>query len=454
MRYTYLHQGLVEGVRGPTVLDLSDHFGSTVQALSILFVWCTVGSCLGSLTCRYAMHGVGCQCQCSTCLLLAQFSVGYLVDKFPAYKWRLISSAVLIFGVSAAVVAASNNIYVFYAVNFISGVGGGGMETTGNVACLALWRDRNDGGPFMHCIHFGFALGTIIGPLLAAPFLSTSNDILSPEPNERANFTPTGEAHNSMTLESAVVLLYELVGCLCLVAGIGIFVKAFEESCCKSSGQTRVGEKEDTMERRQRITLTSLAFIFFMFLFFFLYSGLEVGLGTYIPTFAVKSRLGSTRSEGAYAMAAFWGAFCAGRFASIFVAALVSPLNTMLASFALCITSSVCMIFLSQTSLVALQVLSAIAGVGMSPMYATGMLWAERHLTMTNRIGSALSFAAMAGANVVPIFVGSFIVETPLFLMITSAALFGLIVVAFCGASLVGRGLKKGVVIREGTQNN
>jgi hypothetical protein len=47
----------------------------------------------------------------------------------------------------------------------------------------------------------------------------------------------------------------------------------------------------------------------------------------------------------------------------------------------------------------------------MAPIFATGLLWAEEHIVVTNKIGAAFTVCAMAGPNVLPAVVGNFIVQ-------------------------------------------
>lgn len=36
---------------------------------------------------------------------------------------------------------------------------------------------RKGGGPWMHGIHFGFSLGAFLAPIVAAPFLSNTEEV-------------------------------------------------------------------------------------------------------------------------------------------------------------------------------------------------------------------------------------------------------------------------------------
>ena len=70
----------------------------------------------------------------------------------------------------------------------------------------------------------------------------------------------------------------------------------------------------------------------------------------------LRSNLGTTEAAGTYVTAVFWTAFAAGRFAAIFLALYVNPLNTLLASLALCLVGGFSLVFLAQYSVISLQV--------------------------------------------------------------------------------------------------
>ncbi len=74
------------------------------------------------------------------------------------------------------------------------------------------------------------------------------------------------------------------------------------------------------------ISLRLTLFVVFLMAFFHLtYATLEGIFGIYLTPFAVKCSLHLSRQSGAHLSATFWGAFTAGRFASIFVSSYVSP---------------------------------------------------------------------------------------------------------------------------------
>ena len=98
------------------------------------------------------------------------------------------------------------------------------VDIPGNVGCLRIWRGRgDDGSVFMHACHFAFAFGSVIGPLLAAPFLTereeqfTIGDLIAGNnvTSLAANRTVDGERERPR----GVIHLFILVGCIVFLTG-------------------------------------------------------------------------------------------------------------------------------------------------------------------------------------------------------------------------------------------
>lgn len=88
-----------------------------------------------------------------------------------------------------------------------------------------------------------------------------------------------------------------------------------------------------------------------------------------------------------------------------------------MASFLACVIGSIELVLLGNASLVALEVGSALVGLGTASLFATGLLWIEEYLVISNRIGAAFSIAASLGCDVFPLIMGQFIDTRPMFLM-------------------------------------
>ena len=62
----------------------------------------------------------------------------------------------------------------------------------------------------------------------------------------------------------------------------------------------------------------------------------------------------------------------------------------------------------------ALYVGTALLGIGMASIFATGFLWVERRMKVTARIGSAFLVASSSGADVFPLVVGQLVEDHPM----------------------------------------
>ena len=245
------------------------------------------------------------------------------------------------------VTAAAPNIYLFYLFWSICGLGGGPIETGLTVYCLDVWRGHRGGGPWLHSIEFAYSLGATIGPILATPFLSgKSSSVRTMESHSHSHQAVNVTfAQNDTSKESRIDTLYQISGAIVLVSSLGFLVMAVQSSMRirnwrkDYSVEKKVEDnpKNGTKESQKKTTLELVTFVALICIFFFLYVGAEVVMGVYLPTFAVKSLLHTTKAEGAYVNAMFWGTFTAGRFLSIFLSIYLTPLNTMVLSFVLCI---------------------------------------------------------------------------------------------------------------------
>ena len=105
--------------------------------------------------------------------------------------------------------------------------------------------------------------------------------------------------------------------------------------------------------------------------------------------------------------------------------------------------SGVALCLFAEHSVLTLQILVAVMGLGMAAIYATGLLWSEKYIVVTNKIGSAFALFAMAGPDIFPIIVGSYIEDSPMFLMYTVLATILGCTLIFALAAIVGRGILK-----------
>jgi hypothetical protein len=107
----------------------------------------------------------------------------------------------------------------------------------------------------------------------------------------------------------------------------------------------------------------------------------------------------------------------------------------------------------AETHPVALYLGTALLGVGMASIFATGFLWVERHMTVTARIGSAFTVASSAGADVFPLLVGQLVEDHPAGFLHLTASVWAGCVIVFGLACLAGRAGQRAAQAEGGVDN-
>ena len=200
--------------------------------------------------------------------------------------------------------------------------------------------------------------------------------------------TDITENHHIETT-TQITILYPLVGFSIVVISMGYLVLAMKNYKQISSAGSQVkSDKNDSDVNHQTLDRNQQFLFVIMIGFFFFYGGSEVSFGIYLTAFCVKSRLRLTKQIGAGITAMFWGCFAAMRFLAIFAAIYLKPIYLMSLS---CLVSCVGGILLAihgDQSVTILWAGSGMLGLGMASIYATGLLWLESYMKITNRIGT------------------------------------------------------------------
>ncbi len=98
-----------------------------------------------------------------------------MTERYPPQLEAITFATVVIMGAPTLLLTLFRNLYVYYALSFIYGLGMGAVWTSAYIVYLAVWRGRDDGDAAMHAVQFGFSVGTVVGPLLAAKALQYHN---------------------------------------------------------------------------------------------------------------------------------------------------------------------------------------------------------------------------------------------------------------------------------------
>lgn len=295
---------------------------------------------------------------------------------------------------------------------------------------FVVWKNK-DAGPVMQLIHFAFAFGAFLSPLIARPFISDETDtiqnvtcenftvpdncIINMQENCTSYIDGSGSGGSYDCANTVSILFryaYWIVSVPLLLSLPGLLVYAIKEQCCcwsKDKLKMNNTENESSGVKSEKTYPSTIPYLFslmsLLFLLMFTYVGLEVTYGTYIFTYGVKQHLFS-KPEATILTSVFWGTFAFFRFFSISLSLLKVPPSLMLAGNLTGSLLASIIIVIWPTNKPALWVGSALMGVSFASIYPNIVVWLTRHGPATGRATSVLSSGAVLGDMSLPVLVG------------------------------------------------
>jgi len=138
--------GALVAAEGPALPTLAENTSSSLNRISLIFIFGSLGYLLGSL--------LG----------------GRAYDRIPGH--RFMAAVMLAMGLCAALIPIARYLWLLLLILFTLGMAKGSLDVGGNT--LVMWIHGEKGGPYMNGLHFFFGLGASVAPLiLAGAFAST-----------------------------------------------------------------------------------------------------------------------------------------------------------------------------------------------------------------------------------------------------------------------------------------
>jgi FHS family Na+ dependent glucose MFS transporter 1 len=323
---------------------------------------------------------------------------------------------------------------------------------------MPLWGEKS--GPCMQILHFSWAFGAFIAPLIAKHFIQEQQDtdipntnftcldlptqLTSPVTNSECflsfnetcknltsissidhevelNFADFNCSMNfdtepssqfiyayfitaSLYLPSLAAFMYYAVRHECLRKCCfkeTILAQSATESSSNSDPSKAADEASDSMSNKYSLVYVIVLFTL-IFCFMFLYVGLEAGFGSLIFTVAVTGRLGFTKSTAAVLQSVFWGTFSFTRLVSVTLALLkvrasIMIMGNLFGSF----VASLIMTFYVHNAL-AIWIGSAVLGMSYASIFPTVMTWMSENAKATGKTTAVLVTGGTLGDITLP----------------------------------------------------
>jgi len=141
--------GLTMAAEGPTLLKLAEHTSSTLDQISLLFFFGSLGYLVGS------------------------YISGRIYDRVSGHQFM--SGVIIMLGVLIIFVPLATSLWTLLVVVLVLGLVKGALDVGCNT--LLLWVHNETVGPFMNGLHSFFGLGAFIAPLIVARVISATGDV-------------------------------------------------------------------------------------------------------------------------------------------------------------------------------------------------------------------------------------------------------------------------------------
>jgi len=141
--------GLTMAAEGPTLLKLAEHTSSTLDQISLLFFFGSLGYLVGS------------------------YISGRIYDRVSGHQFM--SGVIIMLGVLIIFVPLATSLWSLLVVVLVLGLVKGALDVGCNT--LLLWVHNETVGPFMNGLHSFFGLGAFIAPLIVARVISATGDV-------------------------------------------------------------------------------------------------------------------------------------------------------------------------------------------------------------------------------------------------------------------------------------
>ncbi|XP_062896822.1 sodium-dependent glucose transporter 1 isoform X2 [Mobula hypostoma] len=366
----FLGLGMVIAVLGPTFKELAINVNRNISDISFIFVGRSLGYVGGSL--------VG----------------GLLFDYMDHHL--LIGISMLMTAVGLYIIPWSTKILLLMVLMSLIGISMGMLDTGGNLLILVTWG--KNAGLHMQALHFSFALGAFLTPILAKPLLGNMQNISdrADDPIINTQIGPLNTVKMIIQSFSPLVWTYLIIASFVLFVSFSFFMIYLKSS--PNRGRTDVASQEIPFARYHN------AILLLLFLFFFWYVGAEVAYGAYIFTYA-KDFVLMSDNQAAGLNSLFWGTFALVRGLAILFAACLYPGAMILLSIIGCTISSL-ILTLYNTKHIALWLGTGLYGASMATTFPSGIIWVKQYTEITGRSAGLFVFGAALGEMVVPAVVG------------------------------------------------
>ena len=335
-------------------------------------------------------------------------------------------------GLALLTIPFVHDLYFFVVSQAVLGFFTAGMDVAGNAWILEIWQEVAN--PYMQGMHFCYAVGMTIAPLIAEPFLSPDivreNRSVIAVDNGTAvaffNLTKADAVADAISRQSHIAVPYSICAVTLFAAAALLFTLYVKTpylhptrtvSQAKASARGLVSAANDEnvnlialeTPRNYYVSVILLGSALLCF-----YSGIEMNTFTFLPDFVVYVDLHLSKAKAAFMTSLLSAAFACSRGISIFVATRFKPMNMLYTNLVLIGVGNGLMLTFANSSEHMLWLSLVIMGFGYSCVFPGIYSFLEERINVTNTLCGLFMFASSIATTINPIILGYYIETNPL----------------------------------------
>lgn len=258
---------------------------------------------------------------------------------------------------------------------------------------LQMWQ--LNANPFMQAAHACHAVGTMIAPLLVAPFLSDKNSTIAYEN------------------ETRIIIPFSIMSGILISMGIGLsvlFLK-FPYTDFKREVSKKAGDNCRQIPSSKYYNMILVTLIGFLICS---YVGVELTTLGFAATFVYNLPQGFSKADAAHVSSALSASFAVNRIVSIYIATRIKARTMMITSFVILMTGNILLLIFANNSPLMVWIAFVIIGKGHSPVYPCILSFVEERINVTTSVCSIFILSSSFSSIVIPIILGKFLEQNPL----------------------------------------
>lgn len=303
---------------------------------------------------------------------------------------------------------------IFFVIGGVLGTSLGFYDSTQMVWIIEIWQEAS--GPFIQTQHLCYAVGTIISPLVVAPFLHDGFSLYIP-------FTILGAFISvAFVFQLFLYIFYryrtppmyadESFKQIDVANAMMLEMEHNRPEIVSTNQQVNNETLGNSVRKWKLIAVTTI--------FIGSYLAMEVSTMQFIPIFGQYSSLRMTESAAAYMLTGLTGMFAIGRAIGIIIIFKIRPELIICINLILIVIANFMLLIWASGNLTMFWIASIVLGIGQSTTYPSFCAFMEKYLVFTSGIASLVVVVATIVGAVYPLIIGSMIQRNVIVLTYTN----------------------------------